>query len=173
MTRLFQPTLQNNQHKIFYYDSPFGLLRICCVNQAITQLTFIDRDIVSIESDVQINGFQKGVKEELESYFIGDIKNFTIPKIVSGSAFRLSVWEAVNQIPFGETRTYKEIAQQIGRVNSTRAVANAIANNPVLLLTPCHRVIGSDGSMTGYVAGTSIKQQLLAFERKNSCPESI
>ena len=122
--------------------------------------------MLGTETSIQLNGFQKGVKEELEGYFIGDIKNFTIAKAVSGSAFRLSVWEAVNQIPFGETRSYKEIAQQIGRLNSIRAVANAIANNPVLLMTPCHRVIGSDGSMTGYVGGISIKQKLLAFERK-------
>ena len=166
MTCCYQPTLQDNQNKIFYYDSPFGLLRICSVDQAITQLIFINRDMLGTETSIQLNGFQKGVKEELEGYFIGDIKNFTIAKAVSGSEFRLSVWEAVNQIPFGETRSYKEIAQQIGRLNSIRAVANAIANNPVLLMTPCHRVIGSDGSMTGYVGGISIKQKLLAFERK-------
>lgn len=168
MTRHYQQTLQDNQQKIFYYDSPFGRLRICNIYNAVTRLMFVDRDMVGTETNVQLNSFQKGVKEELEGYFNGDIKNFTILKIVSGSAFRLSVWEAVNQIPFGETRSYKKIAKQIGRLNSIRAVANAIANNPVLLLTPCHRVIGSDGSMTGYVAGTSIKKQLLAFEEKNS-----
>lgn len=106
--------------------------------------------------------------EELGAYFAGRRRDFTLPLDPCGSDFQRQVWQALRSIPYGETRSYGQIAEQIGRRRATRAVGMANNRNPIAILIPCHRVIGSDGSMTGYAAGIAVKERLLALERRNT-----
>jgi methylated-DNA--[protein]-cysteine S-methyltransferase len=101
----------------------------------------------------------------LDLYFQGRLKGFATPLETIGTAFQQLVWDALLTIPYGETRSYKEQAQQLGNPKAIRAVAAANGQNKVSILIPCHRVIGSDGKLTGYAGGLNRKQSLLALER--------
>lgn len=103
---------------------------------------------------------------QLREYFAGERRTFTLPLAPHGSEFQKKVWTALRTIPYGETRTYRQIAEQIGHNLAFRAVGMANNRNPIGILIPCHRVIGSDGKMTGYAAGIGIKEQLLALEKR-------
>ena len=105
------------------------------------------------------------LRQELDLYFQGRLKVFTTPLETIGTAFQQQVWDALLTIPYGETRSYKEQAQQLGNPKAIRAVAAANGQNKVSILIPCHRVIGSDGKLTGYAGGLNRKQSLLALER--------
>ena len=117
-------------------------------------------------------GFEEGSSEviekaveELNEYFTGKRKDFDIPVHFTGSQFQNRVWTELQKIPYGSTVSYGEIARRIGRPKSVRAVANANAANPISILVPCHRVIGSDGSLTGYGGGLDAKEKLLKIEK--------
>ena len=103
--------------------------------------------------------------DQLSAYFAGDLRQFHLPLAPEGTTFQLEVWAALEEIPYGQTTTYAGIANQIGRPTSTRAVGAANGQNPLPIVVPCHRVIGSDGSLTGFGGGLPIKQALLALER--------
>jgi methylated-DNA-[protein]-cysteine S-methyltransferase len=103
-------------------------------------------------------------ERQLAEYFDGRRKEFTLPLDVSGTAFQRAVWNALSTIPFGETRSYADIAAQIGNPKAVRAVGAANGRNPVSIVVPCHRVVGSSGSLTGFAGGLEIKARLLAFE---------
>lgn len=103
------------------------------------------------------------VQEVLTHYFQGGALQST-PLVVKGSPFQKSVWEVLRSIPYGEIRTYSQIAEAIGKPQAVRAIAHAIAQNPILLLIPCHRVIGKDGKLTGYSGGLELKKKLLEAE---------
>ena len=105
------------------------------------------------------------LRQELDLYFQGRLKVFATPLETIGTAFQQQVWDALLTIPYGETRSYKEQAQQLGNPKAIRAVAAANGQNKVSILIPCHRVIGSDGKLTGYAGGLNRKQSLLALER--------
>ncbi|WP_428099797.1 methylated-DNA--[protein]-cysteine S-methyltransferase [Candidatus Rariloculus sp.] len=105
------------------------------------------------------------VRRQVEEYCAGERKAFDVERAASGTGFQHAVWEALAAIPFGETRSYGEIAKAVGRPGGARAVGSANANNPLGLIVPCHRVIGADGSLTGYGGGLSLKQALLEHER--------
>lgn len=105
------------------------------------------------------------LRQELDLYFQGRLKGFATPLETIGTAFQQLVWDALLTIPYGETRSYKEQAQQLGNPKAIRAVAAANGQNKVSILIPCHRVIGSDGKLTGYAGGLNRKQSLLALER--------
>ncbi|MGN6875511.1 methylated-DNA--[protein]-cysteine S-methyltransferase, partial [Neisseria sp. P0021.S007] len=105
------------------------------------------------------------LRQELDLYFQGRLKVFATPLETIGTAFQQQVWNALLTIPYGETRSYKEQAQQLGNPKAIRAVAAANGQNKVSILIPCHRVIGSDGKLTGYAGGLNRKQSLLALER--------
>lgn len=102
---------------------------------------------------------------ELGEYFAGRRRNFTLPLAPQGTEFQLRVWDELQRIPYGETRSYGEIARAIGQPRACRAVGMANNRNPIAILIPCHRVIGRDGSLTGYASGLAIKRQLLDLER--------
>ena len=102
--------------------------------------------------------------EELEAYFAGRLQAFETPLAPDGTAFEQQVWGELRKIPFGETRSYAEVARAIGSVSAVRAVARANATNRIAIVIPCHRVIGSDGSLTGYAGGLERKQWLLRHE---------
>lgn len=103
-------------------------------------------------------------REELLAYFAGARKTFSIPLRPKGTAFQQAVWDALAEIPWGETRSYGDIARRIGNPKGVRAVGLANGRNPLPIVVPCHRVIGSDGSLTGYGGGLPIKVKLLALE---------
>jgi methylated-DNA-[protein]-cysteine S-methyltransferase len=103
-------------------------------------------------------------ERQLGEYFAGRRKQFTLPLDLSGTAFQRKVWTALLTIPFGETRSYAQIARQIGTPGAARAVGAANQRNPVSIVAPCHRVVGSDGALTGFAGGLDVKENLLAFE---------
>ncbi|MDR2295732.1 MAG: methylated-DNA--[protein]-cysteine S-methyltransferase [Clostridiales Family XIII bacterium] len=101
---------------------------------------------------------------QLAEYFAGERKTFAVPLAPRGTDFMLSVWRALRDIPFGETRSYKEIAARVGKPRASRAVGMANNRNPIAILIPCHRVIGANGSLVGYAGGLSVKRFLLDLE---------
>jgi methylated-DNA-[protein]-cysteine S-methyltransferase len=111
----------------------------------------------------------KLAKEELEAYFKGERQTFDIPLLLAGTIFQKKVWQALMQIPYGKTVSYKELAQYIDHEKAVRSVASAVGANAISLLIPCHRVIGSDGSLIGYAGGLRAKQGLLEIENNLFC----
>lgn len=108
---------------------------------------------------------------ELIEYFQGKRKDFTIPFDYHGTPFQLAVWKALCEIPYGQTKSYSDIAKHIEKPSSVRAVGSAIGANPVAIIVPCHRVIGKNGSLTGYRGGLDMKTRLLQLERESSSVE--
>lgn len=104
--------------------------------------------------------------DQLLAYFAGDALVFDVPLDLQGTPFQRSVWTALLAIPGGETRSYGEIAKALGTASAVRAVGGAVGRNPVSVIVPCHRVVGSDGSLTGYAGGVDRKRALLALERR-------
>ena len=105
--------------------------------------------------------------EQLAEYFEGKRTQFEIPLDVDGTEFQKAVWKELQRIPYGETRSYGEIAKAIGRPGAARAVGMANHDNPLAVVIPCHRVVGSDGSLTGYAGGLHLKAQLLSIESRH------
>lgn len=105
--------------------------------------------------------------EQLNEYLQGDRTTFTIPISLKGTSFQLQVWKALQSVPYGETCSYQEIAQRIGNPKACRAVGMANHNNPIVIIIPCHRVIGKNGQLTGYGGGLSKKQVLLQLEQNH------
>lgn len=103
-------------------------------------------------------------QEQIEAYCRGELKQFTIPLNLEGTEFQKKVWRTLREIPLGETRSYGELAEYIGNKKASRAVGNANSKNPIPLIVPCHRVIGANGTLTGFAHGLTIKQKLLEFE---------
>ncbi|MEU6543166.1 methylated-DNA--[protein]-cysteine S-methyltransferase [Streptomyces sp. NPDC046859] len=103
-------------------------------------------------------------EEQLEAYFAGGLREFTLPLRLTGTPFQRSVWDALRTIPYGETRTYGQLADALGKKGASRAVGLANGRNPIGIIVPCHRVVGASGALTGYGGGLPRKQRLLAFE---------
>lgn len=103
---------------------------------------------------------------EIELWFSGEIQSFSLPLLPKGSGFQLRVWEELRKIPYGSTISYEELSERLGDKNSIRAAASANGANPIAIMIPCHRVIGKDGSLTGYAGGLKRKRQLLDLERR-------
>lgn len=117
-----------------------------------------------IEDSTKYNG----VKIELERYFGGELKKFSCPLDPSGTPFQQKVWKVLRMIPFGQTRSYGEVALKIGKPGAARAVGSACARNPIPILVSCHRVVGKDGSLVGYGGGLRIKKYLLELEKERA-----
>lgn len=142
-----------------YYQSPIGLLEIQASQQAITFIRFCEGRGPEEPCPV--------IREcvaQLDEYFSGKRKEFRLSLAPRGSVFRQKVWEALRGIPYGETRSYQEIADAIGNGKACRAVGDANRNNPIPIIIPCHRVIGKGGRLTGYNGGLWRKEWLLAHE---------
>ncbi|MEG0565100.1 MAG: methylated-DNA--[protein]-cysteine S-methyltransferase [Hungatella sp.] len=106
-------------------------------------------------------------RKQLQEYDIGERRHFDLPLLPAGTEFQKQVWDALCSIPYGETRSYKEIAEQVGNPHGCRAVGMANHHNPIAIVIPCHRVMGADGSLTGYAGGLDRKRQLLELERSH------
>jgi methylated-DNA-[protein]-cysteine S-methyltransferase len=105
-------------------------------------------------------------RKQLDEYFAGERDTFSLPLAAPGTPFQREVWKELLEVGFGTTITYSELARRVGRPNSQRAVGGANGRNPICIIVPCHRVVGSDGSLTGYSAGIDSKRWLLEFERE-------
>ena len=149
-----------------YYQSPVGLLELAADEKGLCSLSFGETEEYA-EVPEEETPFLKSVCGQLQEYFEGTRKKFEVRLSLQGTDFQLRDWQALLQIPYGETRSYGEIARQIGCPKGSRAVGMANRNNPVAIIIPCHRVIGSDGSLTGYMGknkSLDIKEYLLKLE---------
>ena len=149
--------------EIVEFPSPLGTIRARATARGIAELTLLDR--ASAPAPVANgNSHLKKLRIELDRYFDGKLRAFTVPLDPTGTPFRRRVWEELTRIPYGETISYIELARRIGNAKASRAVGGANGANPVCILIPCHRVIAADGTLGGYSAGLSKKQKLLALE---------
>lgn len=146
-----------------YYKSPIGLLEIRAEDNQLLALTFLDEEH---ESKTTATPFTQELKKQLEEYFSGLRKDFDLPLAPRGTDFQVRVWQLLQRIPMGQTSSYLEMARQLGDEKVIRAAASANGKNPIAILIPCHRVIGSDGSLTGYAGGLWRKKWLLEHEQK-------
>ncbi len=154
--------------------TPVGKLKVVEENNFITGLTMLeinnlqDADVISkfVDPDDSSGAIELLItaQKQLEEYFAGKRRVFTLPLKPKGTKFQENVWNALLDIPYGETKSYKEIAIEVGNEQASRAVGMANNRNPIMILIPCHRVIGSNGSMVGYGAGISVKEYLLKLE---------
>lgn len=146
------------------YNSPLGRLLVELENGFLVRLDFAD----GIQAEGK-NGNESAllarVAMQLDEYFRGARKNFDLPLNPAGTEFQRKVWDALLAIPYGETRTYREIAEAAGCPKGFRAVGMANNKNPIAIIIPCHRVIGSNGKLVGYAGGLGRKEALLALER--------
>lgn len=117
------------------------------------------------ELNICETGIIKEAARQLQEYLDGNRTSFELPLNPQGTEFQKNVWKALCQIPYGETRSYKQVAEAIGNPKAPRAVGMANNKNPIMIIIPCHRVIGSNGSLIGYAGGLHIKERLLALEK--------
>ena len=143
-------------------SSPTGLIEITCSHGVIFSVSFLDNK--KLKPTKVPASLQKCVTE-LEEYFSWKRKTFDLPLQPNGTSFQRHVWDALLKIPFGKTISYMKLARELGDEKSIRAVASANGKNPIAILIPCHRVIGSNGEMVGYAGGVKRKEWLLAHER--------
>jgi methylated-DNA-[protein]-cysteine S-methyltransferase len=144
-------------------DSPVGPLRIEADENVITTIFFHATEPVSRG---RLPGVLAKLEAQLRLYFSGQLEAFDLPLAPKGTPFQQDVWQALTKIPYGETRSYAEIARKIGRPDAVRAVGAANGQNPIPIVLPCHRVIGSNGSLTGFGGGLAAKRFLLQLESK-------
>ncbi len=141
------------------YHSPVGPLTLVASDEALLELRF---EASSARGHTPL---LERAMAELDEYFAGERTRFGVPLAPQGSRFQRQVWSALAEIPHGQTRSYVELATRIGRPSAARAVGSANGQNPIAILIPCHRVLGSDGTLRGYRWGLDKKEALLARER--------
>ena len=144
------------------YDTELGLLEVGCTGNAVTYLRWVDGPGHPHEP----TPLSDRAAAQVRQYLAGDRQDFDLPLSPVGSDFQRAVWRALCAIPYGETRTYGEIACAIGRPTAARAVGAAAGRNPIWVAIPCHRCVGKDGALTGYAGGLWRKEKLLALEKK-------
>lgn len=147
---------------VFLYDSDIGKMGIAEVDGAITNIFFAKGKLVNCE--LRETPLIKEAHKQLEEYLKGKRKLFNLPIFSSGTEFQQKVWNALKEIPYGEVRSYKDIAVAIGNEKACRAVGMANNRNPISIIIPCHRVIGKNGKLVGYGGGIEIKEYLLKLE---------
>lgn len=148
---------------ISYYKNEKVTIKIKSTVNSITEITFI-KEKDNIEDETTENPLIKQCKKQLDAYFKGKLKQFNIKYEYSGTPFQEKVWKELLNIEYGTTISYKELAQRIGSPKSVRAVANAVGKNKIGIIIPCHRIIGSNGTLTGYAGGLENKKYLLEIE---------
>ena len=160
MTDLFETTIA----------SPVGALRLVAGDAGLVAILWENDDPARVRIGPAIERADHPVLSEtarqLRAYFAGDLQKFDLPLDARGTDFQKSVWAELSRIPFGETRSYADLACAIGRPSAVRAVGAANGRNPISIVIPCHRVIGTDGALTGFAGGLEAKRALLAHERR-------
>lgn len=150
---------------VYFYETEIGRIGIAENGTAITHLYFNENTLKS-DDIVRETDLLKEAKQQLQDYLLGKRKQFEIPLAPEGTDFQQIVWKKLQEIPFGQTRSYGEIAKSIGKPTASRAIGMANHKNPILIFIPCHRVIGANGSLVGYAGGLKVKEHLLALENK-------
>ena len=130
---------------------------------AVQACAYAEPDAVRELTSTVARAYRKAV-QQLNLYLAGKIREFSLPLKIYGTDFQKKVWDAISQIPYGESRTYQQIAEAIGEPRATRAVGAALHANPLQIILPCHRVVGKGGDLTGYALGLDIKRRLLVIE---------
>ena len=148
---------------VLYRDYPIGTLGLMEDGQGISRV-FLRRKGENDNLPEGETPLTAQAAEELEEYFAGRRSVFSVPLSPHGTRFQLAVWRALREIPYGQTRTYGEIAASVGRPGAARAVGMANHDNPLLIFTPCHRVVGKGGALTGFACGLEVKRRLLELE---------
>jgi methylated-DNA-[protein]-cysteine S-methyltransferase len=143
------------------FNSPIGPLTLQARDGVITGVWMEDDDLPERPSDAPPLA---EARRQLDSYFAGELREFDLPLAPQGSAFQMSVWRELRRIPYGETISYGELARRVGDPTKARAVGAANGSNPLPVIVPCHRVIGADGSLTGFGGGLERKRRLLELE---------
>lgn len=143
--------------------SPFGMLLMGVENDMVVSLRLASK----LPPENQPSLFSEIVTLQLQEYFCGSRKEFDLPLAPGGSPFQQLVWQELRRIPYGQIRTYAEIATAIGKPGAARAVGMACNRNPLWIVIPCHRVVGKNGSLTGYAGGLDLKRFLLELEQCN------
>lgn len=151
--------------KTHYYRSPLGWIELKSANGVLCSLLFIDEHE---QSEEHPDAFFQTCIDQLSAYFDGTLQSFDIPLGYSGTAFQIQIWDELKNVAYGETISYEALSHRIENPKAIRAVANANAQNKFHLLVPCHRIIGKNGSLTGYAGGIWRKQWLLDHEAKIS-----
>lgn len=150
--------------KFYYYESPIETLTLISEGDYLIGLEFGRKEINGEEEKSEI--IEEAINQ-LEDYFIGNIKDFNLPIKFYGTEFQKKCWNSLLEIPYGETRTYKDIAETVDCPKGYRAVGLADNRNPISIIAPCHRVIGSDGKLIGFGGGLDKKEYLLNLEKEN------
>lgn len=147
---------------IFFFQTKIGIVAI---EDNGTEIT--DVNVISENHSIEVNetSLLKNAALQLNEYLEGKRNSFDLPLNPNGTEFQKKVWAALCDIPYGETRSYKQIAEYIGNPKACRAVGMANNKNPIMIFIPCHRVVGSDGSLTGYAGGLDMKEKLLSLEK--------
>jgi len=156
-------------------DSPVGRILVASSDQGLVRIEFVQNGVGEAisrlekaypgETLVEDSTKNQDALNQLQDYFKGRRRVFTLPIELRGTGFQRSVWETVAGVPYGQTRSYGDVARELGKPGACRAVGGANGANPIPIVIPCHRIIGSDGSMTGFGGGIPIKEKLLAFEK--------
>ncbi len=150
-------------------DTPIGTLTLIASDEGLTRILFDGETLESTGLDeppiVDDDPVLATAEAQLQEYFAGDRKDFDLPLDLRGTEFQVEAWEALASVPYGETTSYGEQAERIGRPGAFRAVGAANGKNPVPIVLPCHRIVGANGSLTGFAGGLALKQQLLALEQ--------
>jgi methylated-DNA-[protein]-cysteine S-methyltransferase len=144
-----------------YTLSPIGPLEISGVAEGITSVTFVKKQLLS---DRNLPGCMKECVRQMDEYFKGTRKKFSLKVLLEGTPFQEQVWQELRRIPYGKAVSYGDVARAIGKPLAFRAVGNANNKNPIVIIIPCHRVIGSDGRLVGYGSGIWRKEWLLRHE---------
>ena len=145
-----------------YYKSPLGPIEIVGCSDAILALDFVEE---MLPGDDELTFCVKECLKQLDEYFNGKRQAFFLNLEPAGTEFQKSVWRQLEKIPYGKTTSYGKVANDLGKPSASRAVGSANGKNPIAVIIPCHRVIGSDGSLTGYGGGLWRKRWLIGFER--------
>jgi methylated-DNA-[protein]-cysteine S-methyltransferase len=148
----------------FLYETIIGKIGIEENGSAITKIYF-ENEENNEDVPTRETSLIKEAAKQLNEYFVGQRRVFDIPLEAKGTVFQKKVWEALRQVPWGETKSYKEIAVMVGNEKACRAVGMANNKNPIAIVVPCHRIIGSNGKLVGYAGGLDIKERLLLLEK--------
>lgn len=147
------------------YETPLGKITITCNERAVTSLSF--GELIPVGANLEETPLHRKAYEELIEYLEGKRNFFDLPLEPKGTEFQARVWKSLLEIPYGEVRSYKYIAEKSGNVKACRAVGLANNRNPIAIFIPCHRVVGSSGKLVGYAGGLDIKEKLLLLEKSN------
>lgn len=149
----------------YRYAAPVGVLHLAATDRGLRFLQFRDFDAMHEKTNwIESKSSLEPYLEQLRAYFDGQLRDFSFPLDLVGTDFQKKCWRALCRIPYGQTRTYADLAREVGSPKSFRAVGQANHRNPVAIVVPCHRVIGADGTLTGYGGGLHIKEMLLRLE---------